>query len=218
MRPGGCRVRNPVVFCADVGSVKTGRFGWARGQQGGYGSLRGESMDDLVAAVARDLNAGSLVALRFECPLFVPLRDRPRDLTNGRQGEGNRPWSAGAGAASLAIGLPQVAWVLREIRAQVAEELPAWVRWESAAEGPTGLFLWEAFVSSNAKATGALSGLHALDAQIAVEAFLKALPDVEAANAIQEDDVHSLIGAALLRTEWTRDVGVLGESCLVIRA
>lgn len=207
-----------MVFCADVGSVKAGNFGWARGHPGEGSFLRAESMEDLVGAVAEDLRAGQFVALGFECPLFVPLRDRPEELTSGRRGEGNRPWSAGAGSASLAVGLPQVLWVLREVRARVSGAPPAWVRWPERTQRAPGLFLWEAFVSRSAKAQGEGPGLHALDAQVAVEAFIEALPDPRRANAIHEAEVHSLVGAALLRTEWTTNIGVLSEPCLVIRA
>jgi len=30
--------------------------------------------------------------------------------------------------------------------------------------------------------------------------------------------VHSLLGAALLRTGWSKDLGLLGMPCLVIKA
>ena len=60
--------------------------------------------------------------------------------------------------------------------------------------------------------------LHARDAKLAVEAFLHALPDVNRVNAIHEDEVQSLVGAALLRSCWTNDIGILAEPCLVIRA
>ena len=93
-----------VVFCADVGSVKRGRFGWARGQPQSDDFLLEDSIEKLVQAVADDLRSGALVALGFECPLFVPLRERPEELTSGRRGDGNRPWSAGAGCAVLAVG------------------------------------------------------------------------------------------------------------------
>ena len=65
--------------------------------------LLGSSIAELVRLVADDLHSGALVALGFECPLFVPLRERAEELTSGRHGDGNRPWSAGAGCAVLAV-------------------------------------------------------------------------------------------------------------------
>lgn len=207
---------DPVVFCADIGSVRTGRFGWARGTPGGDAFVLGESMEELAHAVARDLQSGALVALGFECPLFVPIRERPVDLTRARRGDGNRPWSAGAGCAVLAIGVPQVVWVLRQVRREVGDGFPSYVEWGEASTERPGLFLWEAFVTGGAKATGG-TGLHARDAELAVHAFLEALPDVDEANAIEADDVQSLVGAALVRTGWTDRVEALAEPCLVIR-
>ena len=210
-------MRSLAVYCADVGSVKRGRFGWARGQPQSDDYLLGTSIEKLVRAVADDLRSGALVALGFECPLFVPLREHPEELTNGRRGEGNRPWSAGAGCAALATGLTQVLWILRRLKQELADGLPSYLRWDQTPEDGPGLFLWEAFVSGGAKATGD-GNLHPHDAKLAVEVFLRALPDVDHENAIHEADVQSLVGAALLRSGWTNDVGVLAESCLVIRA
>jgi len=76
-----------------------------------------------------------------------------------------------------------------------------------------GLFLWEAFVTADAKGR-----THAADAEIAVDCFAGRLPDIPAANAVQETSVHSLIGAALLRTGWSTDLGLLETPCVVIRA
>ncbi len=171
---------------------------------------------ELVGAVADDLRSGALVALGFECPLFVPLREHPEELTSRRDGEGNRPWSAGAGCAVLATGLTQVLWILMRLRQELGNGLSSYLRWDQTPGYGPGLFLWEAFVSGGAKAAGG-ENLHASDAKLAVDAFLRALPDVDSADAIREADVHSLVGAALLRTGWTTDLAILAEPCLVIR-
>ena len=206
-----------VVFCADVGSVKRGRFGWARGRPQSDDFLLGSSIVELIQAVADDLRSGALVALGFECPLFVPLREHPEELTSGRRGDGNRPWSAGAGCAVLAVGLTQVPWILREVRRTLGDVPPSYLRWDQTPEVGPGLFLWEAFVSGDAKAPAG-PGAHTGDAELAVRAFLGALPHLDRKNAIQEDQVQSLVGAALLRSRWTNDIGILAEPCLVIRA
>lgn len=103
--------RRLVVVCADIGSVSRGNFGWwsSAGSEGRIPST-------LAKHVAECLNLGLPVALGFECPLFVPLEDDEQSLTRARPGEGNRPWSAGAGCGALATGLVQVTWTLREIR------------------------------------------------------------------------------------------------------
>ncbi len=76
--------------------------------------------------------------------------------------------------------------------------------------------MWEAFVSDEGKGE---SSSHAGDAEIAVRRFIDSLPNPDAANAIiSNEEVHSLLGAALLRTGWTTDPSVLSEPCLVIKA
>src|SRR5437867_4377744 len=100
---------NLVAYCADVGSVAAGSFGWAS-----HPSREGAAPTDIRAlaeAVAEDLNAARRVALGFECPLFVPLADDPAELLSAREGDGSRPWSAGAGPTVLAVGLVEAAWI-----------------------------------------------------------------------------------------------------------
>src|SRR6266540_1033323 len=67
---------NPVVYCADIGSVPNGRFGWARSEPDETTIERhrgGTEIIDLADGVGEDLAAGQPVALGFECPLFVPV-------------------------------------------------------------------------------------------------------------------------------------------------
>jgi hypothetical protein len=83
---------NPVIYCADIGSVPNGRFGWAwtdsnetivESHRGGM------EIADLVNAVVQDLAAGRSIALGFECPLFVPVPEEPLHLGRARLGDGN---------------------------------------------------------------------------------------------------------------------------------
>lgn len=197
------------IFCVDIGSEAKGRLGWAKSTDPAF---EGTGLQTLADEVTSALVHGSRVALGFECPLFVPIYPEPARLTSARVGEGSRPWSAGAGAGALAIGLTQVVWVLRALKSQLQASVPATLNWTSF-EREGGLFLWEAFVSAGAKAEG-----HAADALVAIHAFETALPDPTTSNAIQAHDVHSLIGAAMLRTGWASDLAVLAQPCLVIRA
>lgn len=197
------------IVCADVGSVAKGNFAWWS-TEGQVGHLPSE----LAAHVAALLNASMPVALGFECPLFVPLADEERALTSARPGEGSRPWSAGAGCGALTTGLVQVAWTLQRMRESLRCTASASLSWPHFAAKGSGLFLWEAFVSGDAK-----SEHHASDAQAGAEAFRDSLPDPPAANSITcLGPVQSLVGAALLRTGWTDDIAVLLEPCLVLRA
>jgi len=208
-------MQQPVIYCADIGSVARARFAWARATVAG-GALDitcGRDIQNLVEEIAQDLNGTAKVALGFECPLLVPISDHPRELTSARKGEGNRAWCAGSGAGSLATGLVQVVWILQRIRCRVRTPAPAFVNWREFAAAHGGLFLWEAFISGAAHGTD-----HVADAETAVRCFAAALPDVDGANAIRSANAHSLIGAALLRTGWSDDLGLLARPCVVIKA
>ena len=204
-----------VIYCADIGSVAKGRFAWARGIESG-GSLsisRCSDILELVDLAAQDLNGDAPAAMGFECPLFVPVRDAPNSLTKARVGDGSRSWSAAAGAGALATGITEVVWILQEIRSRLTSTPPVFVNWTEFVQANRGLFLWEAFVTSTAKGES-----HMDDAENAVRAFWSSLPNPGAVNAVQETRVHSLLGAALLRTGWSKDLGLLEVPCLVIKA
>lgn len=203
------------IFCADIGSAAAGKFGWAAASVDGANRERGNDIRDLARGIVAHLDSGAPASVGFECPLFVPLREDPMRLTAARKGDGPRAWSAGAGTGALATGLVEVCWILREVRHGLRPDIAWNLDWDTfGANG--GLFLWEAFVSGGAKPQ-VEGNPHAADAEAAVEAFVDALPDPTSVNAIQESDVISLIGMALLRTGWTRDVESLGKPCLVIK-
>lgn len=205
----------PVIYCADVGSIPNGRFGWARSAADERKIERhrgGTEIVELLDGLAEDLTAGQGVALGFECPLFVPVPEQPLRLGKARPGEGNRPWSAGAGAGAMATGIVEVAWILSELRRRRPKAKP-YLDWAEFAAAGCGLFLWEAFVTAEAKAA-----THVDDATIAVAAFRDSLPDPTAKDAVTAERPLSLLGAALLWSGWSIDADLLRTRCLVIRA
>lgn len=76
------------------------------------------------------------------------------------------------------------------------------------------MLFWEAFVSGS---NHAAPGEHWRDALTAARGFQAALGDLDAANAVHEGAVFSTIGAAMLRSGVSSDIGVVSESCLVVR-
>jgi hypothetical protein len=196
------------VYCADVGSIKTGKFGWA-GSENSYGS----DIEQFAQRITEELRQGLPVAVGFECPLFVPVKDEPARLLEARKIDGSRPWSAGAGTASLAAGLVEVIWTLRAVKQGISGQCQAYLDWAQFQAAGKGLFLWEAFVSGKAKGKD-----HIQDAAKAIRAFCLALPDPRNNNTIHEDNVFSLAGAALLWSGWSEDTGILKTPCLVIKA
>jgi len=204
-------VRDLAVYCADVGSVENQRFGWARGLWAPnaveltHGS---EAITELVEELNVDLQSGRPVALGFECPLFVPVRDNPNELTWGREGEGSPAWSSNVGATVLATGLAQTVWILNRVR---QSGVSAFLDWPDFGDAGTGLFLWEAFIAADAK------GDHLQDAVTGVSLLAERV-SVGVESVVLERPVHSLIGAALLRTGWSKDLSLLHTPCVVLKA
>lgn len=204
------------IYCADIGSVPGGAFGWARDcGPGGDPDVRrgGAEIVELAEAIGDDLKAKVAVALGFECPLWVPIPEDPFQLGKARPGEGDRPWSAGAGAVVLATGLPQVVWILRAVAERAGGPPAFFLDWFAFSAAGSGVFLWEAFVTKKAKL-----GTHTEDAAAAVKHFIANAEDPAGADLGATASVYSLVGAALLRAGWSDDVNLLGRPCLVMRA
>lgn len=200
------------VACADVGSVSSGKFGWALwdGSDSPEDPPERDSIAEFADAIVEQLEEGRSVALGFECPLFIPIRENPEHLTSARDGEGSRPWSAGAGSGSLVTGLAETVWVFSRIREHLSNEPPVTVDWNEFEDADGGLLLWEAFISGEDKV-----GSHHGDASAAVESFSRSLPPE---NIIEEENVFSLVGASLLRAGWDVDRDILSVPTLVVGA
>ncbi len=203
------------IYCADIGSVAKKRFGWARlvGDQSHMGNCIVAFVDDIACTIAK----GRKVALGFECPLWVPVPTKPQCLTKGRRVDGNRAWSAAAGAAVLATGVTQVAWILDELRCRLNQRgtsLPSvHLAWSEFSDSESALFFWEAFVTGKSKRGGSED---AEDALIACREFADRLPD-PAEQCKPEPQVRSLIGGAILWAGWSTNLDLLRMPCVVVR-
>lgn len=204
------------ICCADIGSVKRKEFGWAAVSGPDRKEDSGSCIVEFAEFVGRELEAGAKVSLGFECPLWIPVAEEPCELTRARGGEGNRPWSAGAGSGSLATGLAEVSWILDRIRQETERQehhVGAFLDWNLFQRVDGGLFIWEAFVTGEDK-TASDEG----DAQAAVRRFRCALSDPPLKSAVNPScRTCSLIGAALLWAGWSDDIGLLKKPCIVIR-
>lgn len=205
-------MNNLAIFCADVGSIKANNFGWAAKLPDEVTIQQGSDISEFAQLISYSIDRGHKVSIGFECPLFVPMRENVLLVNSSRKGEGNRSWSAGAGTGALATGLVEVLWVLNQVTKITGKSQKAEVSWENFIKSDS-VHLWEAFVTSTSKGTG-----HAEDAVIAIESFIEALPDVSSANAIDEEMVLSLVGAAALRAGWSESLELLSKPCVVIKA
>jgi len=206
-----------VIYVADSGSVNGGNYHWVCSRALAQSS---SSPEDLAQSIASDLASGVRVVLGYESPLFVPCRQNADKLGKARQGEctrgtGNRPWNASAGARILATGIQSLAWVLRRIK-ELNANTTATTSWEVFQAENTDLFLWEAFVSGSEKAVPAS---HVGDAILAIQAFQthRLAGDMPSASRIQEPDVFSLVGAAILFAGLSTEVELLKLPCVVLR-
>jgi hypothetical protein len=207
-------MRNLSVAVIDIGSPKKNNLGWAFDGLGK--SVGGSNLDECIDVCAQALKVGPL-AVGFEAPTFVPVRSKPETLTDARIGECasgvNRPFSAGAGAAVLVTSLVIVPYVLSKLR-NLVPNARATLDWQSPLEGNT-LLLFEAFVTNQRK-TDDLR--HIVDAQQAIAAFQRGMLDPTAFQSSVSDTVClNLVSAALLRAEWTKDIGLLSQPCLVVK-
>lgn len=197
-----------VVGAIDVGAPRN--IGWAILSDGSEAT--GQDLDAFIDTFARLANDRP-AALGFEAPLFIPVGRPTGKLTTQREGENGRPWSAGAGAAVTTLGLAVVTQVLDHLRTKLPNKRARldWQDWPYLDD----LLIFEAFVSG---ANHAGPGEHHLDALNAAKAFHESLGDLDAANAVVEENVLSLAGACMARTGWaTTNADLLSEPCLVIR-
>ena len=202
------------VCVIDIG--KPGKnLGWAIS---GPSPLDGTDLDACIAAVAEALRSGP-VALGFEAPMFTPIRDDAMTLTKARQGEVtggiSRPFSASAGATVLVTALVIVPYVLNRLRA-LAPTAKATLNWRTPMKGRADLLLFEAFVTNQQKTTDTR---HVEDARHAIEAFQQGMTNPASFDsAVVEASCLNLLGALMLRTDWSNDPAVVSEECLVVRA
>jgi hypothetical protein len=88
------------------------------------------------------------------------------------------------------------------------------LNWDDFSQAaPGSLLVWEAFVTGAAKGAD-----HGEDARLAVDAFRASLPSPARASAIRvQGPVQSLAGAALLSTDWSSNLALLNQECIVLR-
>lgn len=198
----------------DVGSPKSGKLGWAILAPGAE-PITGGDLDAFVARMGK-LGGSWPIAVGFEAPMFIPARAVALEVLTARKGEApkgerSRPWSGGAGATVTTTALAVVTYTLSGLR-RLLPQATASTEWTRAAVAGRALF-FEAFVTGSAKGDD-----HAHDALLAAEAARGLLTGTATyRSAIDEIEVFNLLGASLLRTGWSTDLGLLSAPCLVVR-
>ena len=212
-------MENLRIYAVDIGTLKTTKqrpvsnFGWACANTDGAIEDQGTEIGPLTLSLALDLAKGRPVALGFEAPLFLRIRNAPEELTSARIVDQGKAWSAAAGLGSFAVGAVQVPWLMRALASRLDNPVPCFLNWKAFRAAQKGLFIWEAFVTGDAKGES-----HVDDASIAVNAFQKSLPDPTFDRPAEIGNVMNLAGCALLWAGLSQDLGLLQEPCVVIKA
>lgn len=211
-----------VHYACDVGSTRNGGFGWAR-SSGAAESLQvrgGSDIDTFTQRVQADLASGTAsLTIGMECPLFLPVPDGSSGLSTGRIGEKDRSCFAPAGGYVAALGVHQLAFILRSIKRPAVSPSVDWKNWEP---NPSVVLVWEAFVSKAAHSVrDDDENGHVRDAATAATAFDASLVAARAAgNAVRVPagtSPLSLAGLALLWAGWSDNVQLLSCDVLVVK-
>jgi hypothetical protein len=189
----------------DIGSLAN--IGWA--VEGPSVTEFGTDIDLCIEVLARAMKTGPL-ALGFEAPMFVPYGRKRYDLDKARTGDGDRSFSASAGACVLTKGLVIVPYILEGLRCRAHGARPTF-KWRGRLL-KRDLLLFEAFVTHVGKTS------HVDCAHLALKSFPREWEKrASFDSAVDEPSTINLLGAMLLRMGWTDDVTMLSEPCLVVR-
>ena len=211
-----------VIYTCDVGSTlyqkkrRGPAFAWARlNPNEGTKSIRGSSdIQQLVKQLQLDIEEGYSVSLGFESPLFIPIPDNSRNLSKGREGDGDRSFASPIGLSVTTLGIHQSAWILKRLhesssrKCEFTLDLQCW----PPPSHRHILFCWEAFVSGKAHSDGDIR-----DAATAVVFFFDNERNLQRVNAVTAENPISLIGAVALWSGWTSDLTYLHRTTLVLK-
>jgi hypothetical protein len=193
------------VAVVDIGKLTN--LGWA--VEGPSVNESGKDIDSCIEALTSAMRMGPL-ALGFEAPMFVPYGRKRSVLDKARKGEGDRSFSASAGACVLTKGLVIVPYILEGLGRANPSAKPTF-KWRCRLSD-RDLVLFEAFV------THVTSASHEDCARLAIRRFPKNWGERASFESdIDEPCTMNLLGAMLLRTGWTDDPTILSEPCLVVR-
>lgn len=214
------------MVAVDIGAVgPPSKFAWAEFDVPGREVVAtGDDPELAVSALAASLAGDGQAALLLESPMSVPVphghAETWRLLGKARHGEGNRPWSAGAGGTVLATGLAQGAWMLRQLTAAVPG-LAATTQPGLWQRRTAPLLLGEAFVSAAGKPVTVPASQHAADAAAAGRAFVELLGDSQpliSSVCCSPQGSFNLLAAMALWAGPRINPGELREEVLVIAA
>jgi hypothetical protein len=205
------------IAVIDIGSINQGNVGWAFLDPDGQHTTGGD-LDAFLERVA-EASASQPITLGYEAPMYLPTRDDRSQLQRGRLNERSPVWCGRAGAMVMVQALPIVVYTLSRLR-RMLPNASASMNWSPLPAQPGAFLLFEAFVSGEGKRRHRCEGVegHEADALCAArELRQRVSAGCTVTSDLGVEAVLSLLGAAMLRTNWASDASVLGEQCLVVR-
>jgi len=211
-----------VIYCFDVGSYES--IGWYRWLNPSLNS-GGSDIDILINHIQEDLKTDKIVALGFECPIFIPTVTNKKNLLKARKGDSvegqSRPWSAGAGAIVSVAGLQESLYIFNKLMSYSVEFnipiLPTFNK-DDLYKCQNNLLIWEALISGTSKQllTGASS--HEADAFYACKLFYDRFTQLDSnITTNNNEEYFTIIGASLLRSGLSNDINIMKEKCIAIK-
>ena len=155
----------PFIVAIDVGAPRN--IGWYCSTfEKEPGDHSCGTIDDLPVLLEKK----DYLAIGFEAPLFIPVTDF-KNFTKKREFDGNRPWSAGAGAYVTTVNLPLLVLCIKTIaKAHDGIEFTSSYHYWKEKRRECILF-WEAFISGESQIEA--QNPHIQAAQSACELFRK---------------------------------------------
>ncbi len=204
------KLLNQYSICViDIGSPKLGNIGWCVYDALHNKYYKGADLLKLYPVLSNICENNGLI-LGLEAPLFVPLRTDLLLATKARKGEGRRPWSAGAGAQVLALNLPIMTHIFKNLL-----HLKPNLKFSFSADNFTAateeVMIFEALVSGTDK-----GNTHIDDAEIMVNSCKKYLQKQLLPKNILETEIgveyFNLAAAALQRVGYKNHIQQLSSS------
>jgi len=213
-----------IIYACDIGTTRyTSKsepsFAWARLNPEDGVIEASSHIDKLVEYMKLDIGQGISIALGFEAPLFIPVPKDWKNLSKGREGDGNRSFASPVGLTVCALGVHQSAWILKSLlesscnKYDFTLDLQRWWPPQPSGRRPI-LFCWEAFVSGDAHAH---DDDHKRDAATAAHFFFRNEKKLQALGEIKAESPVSLIGAVAIWSDWVTDLEFIHKSTLVIK-
>ena len=205
------------IFCADVGSVERGNFGWY-GLVSGERECSGKDLQSFRECILSITGRSRKIAIGFEFPTFVYITKQQNILLKERPEDIGKPWSAGAGPFALAAGIAEVCWLFRELRDALVDYRMLFSLDDFRVHEGQAILFWEAHVTTQGSGCNDEKGdAHVADARKAVRRFTEIYRTANIPRR-SHNTIFNLLGACLWWAGLTDDPAVTSTKTLVVHA